>query len=722
MFIGREKQPSFFVADRAHHSDVGGMSPGSMPLARELFQEGLIIPPIRPGRNDDIVPDVLALILANVRTPDEREGDIAAQIASNRVAEKRLREIVARYGARRVHGYASALQDYTERVIRATIREIPDGTYTFDDALEDDGFGTTPIRIQVSIRIDGETAVVDFTGSDPQTTGVNANLAITLSASLYAFRCLVGDDVLYNAGVRRPVDVIAPEGTIVNARRPAAVAGGNVETSQRITDVVLGALAKALPAVIPAASQGTMNNVTLGGVHLGALSDLAFNAVPAAMYLVLSVMVMWRLDRRLALLVVAFSPLPALIARLAAPTQTRRERTLLERWARIYSRFNEVLSGITTVKSFAMEDAEKKRFLDEVNSANEVVIRGIGVDSGVGAAQNVVQIAARVAALALGSVLVLRGEITVGTLVAFLGYVGGLFGPVLGLAGVYKTFRTARVSVEEVYAILDARDALADAPDAREVGRVRGEVAWKGVRFSYGGRAPWLLDGIDLSVRAGERLAVVGASGSGKSTLVSFVQRFHDPCEGVVTVDGVDVRRLEQRSLRRQVGAVLQEPLLFNESVLANIAYGRPEASVAEIEAAARAANAHAFVMRLPQGYHTVVGERGCRLSVGERQRIAIARTLLKDPAILVLDEPTSALDAESEHLVHEALERVARGRTTLVVAHRLSTVVNADRIVVLGDGRILEEGSHAELLARKGPYAALVEKQARGLLLPMAA
>ena len=268
VFIGREKRPSFFVANRAHHSDVGGMSPGSMPLARELFQEGLIIPPVRLVRRGDIVADVMAMLLANVRTPDEREGDIAAQIASNRVAEKRLREIVGRYGAKRVHGYAAALQDYTERVIRAAIRRIPDGEYTFTDALEDDGFGSTPIRIRVAIRIDGETARVDFTGSDPQATGgVNANLAITLSATLYAFRCLVNDDVLYNSGVRRPVEVIAPEGTIVNARMPAAVAGGNVETSQRITDVVLGALAQALPAVIPAASQGTMNNVTLGGVH-----------------------------------------------------------------------------------------------------------------------------------------------------------------------------------------------------------------------------------------------------------------------------------------------------------------------------------------------------------------------------------------------------------------------------------------------------------------------
>jgi ATP-binding cassette subfamily B protein len=454
---------------------------------------------------------------------------------------------------------------------------------------------------------------------------------------------------------------------------------------------------------------------------VGALSDIAFNVVPAAVYLVLSLAVMARLDARLAVLVLAFAPIPALIARFAAPMQTRRERTLLERWVRIYSRFNEVLSGIVTVKSFTMEAAEKRRFLGEVNSANEVVIRGVGVDAGVGAAQNLVQVAARVAALALGGVLVVRGEMTVGTLVAFLGYVGGLFGPVLGLSGIYKTLNTARVSVEEVYAILDANDHLGDAPDAREVIGLRGDVEWSGVRFAYQPEDPPLLDGIDLSVRAGERVAIVGPSGSGKSTLVALVQRFYDPTEGVVRVDGMDVRKLKQISLRKQIGVVFQDSLLFNESVLENIAYGRPGASRAEIEDAARAANAHAFIQRLPEGYDTVVGERGSRLSVGERQRIAIARTLLKSPPILILDEPTSALDAESEQLVQQALDRVTRGRTTLVIAHRLSTVVDADRIVVLRGGRLVEEGTHRDLLARGGYYASLVEKQARGLL-PMAA
>ena len=266
VFLPGSRKPSFYVANRAHHSDVGGMSPGSMPVAREIFQEGLIIPPVRLVRAGTIVPDVMALLLANVRTPDEREGDIAAQIAANRVAEHRLLDVVERYGKAKVLRYGKALQDYTERVVRHAIAQIPDGEYTFEDALDDDGFSAVPVPICVRIIVRGEKAIVDFTGSAPQVTGsVNANYAITWSACLYAFRCLVQDDVLYNAGVGRPITVIAPEGSIVNALRPSAVAGGNVETSQRITDVVLGALGTAQPERWPAASQGTMNNVTLGG-------------------------------------------------------------------------------------------------------------------------------------------------------------------------------------------------------------------------------------------------------------------------------------------------------------------------------------------------------------------------------------------------------------------------------------------------------------------------
>jgi N-methylhydantoinase B/oxoprolinase/acetone carboxylase alpha subunit len=266
VFLDDKSSPMFYVANRAHHSDVGGISPGSMPLAQEIFQEGLIVPPVRLLRRGEMNTDVLAMILANVRTPAEREGDLSAQIASNRVAEGRLRGIVARYGSARVKRYAGEVQSYAERILRMTIASLPDGEYSFEDVMDDDGFLRHNIAIRVTIRIRGSAAEVDFTGTDPQTTGgVNANFAITMSASVYCFRCLVQEDVLYNAGISRPITIIAPEGTIVNAKHPAAVAGGNVETSQRITDVVLGALAKALPDVIPAASQGTMNNVTFGG-------------------------------------------------------------------------------------------------------------------------------------------------------------------------------------------------------------------------------------------------------------------------------------------------------------------------------------------------------------------------------------------------------------------------------------------------------------------------
>src|ERR1051326_3533450 len=277
-----------------------------------------------------------------------------------------------------------------------------------------------------------------------------------------------------------------------------------------------------------------------------ALSQLLFNVFPAILYLGISVVIMFKLDWRLALIVIYFAPLPALIATVAGPEQTRRERTLLDRWAKIYSRFNEVLSGIVTVRSFSMEDAEKKRFLDDVWQANQVVIQGVGVDTGLGAATNLVVTFARIAAIALGGLLVLRGQITLGTLVAFLGYVGGLFGPVQGLTGIYQTLQRAYVSLDDIFTILDGQDTLGDAAEARELTGVRGEVVFDQVRFSYEQRMRPILEGIDLAVKPGQTVAIVGPSGAGKSTMMALLMRFYDPNDGCIRLDGQDLRTLKQ--------------------------------------------------------------------------------------------------------------------------------------------------------------------------------
>jgi len=272
-----KRKLSFFVANRAHHSDVGGMTPGSMPLATELFQEGLIIPPLKLYARGRMNRDVFDLILSNVRTPDERRGDLLAQIAANEIGRARLEEAVARFGAAKVRLYSALIQDYTEGILRATIEAIPDGTYAFEDLLDDDGISDRPIKIGVRLTIRGDRAVVDFSSSSPQTEGgVNANFAITSSAVLYVFRSLVEEDIPFNTGLMRPLEIVAPPRSIVNAVFPAACAGGNVETSQRIVDVLLGALAKALPGRIPAASQGTMNNVAFGGYDPGSDRHFAY--------------------------------------------------------------------------------------------------------------------------------------------------------------------------------------------------------------------------------------------------------------------------------------------------------------------------------------------------------------------------------------------------------------------------------------------------------------
>ncbi len=263
---GDDEKPRYFVASRAHHADVGGMAPGSMGAASEIYQEGLIIPPLRLVEAGRLRQDLVELICRNARTPDERRGDLDAQLAAHRVGEARMLELIERYGLATVDVHVGALLDYAERLTRAYIAGMPDGQYRFEDAMDDDGRSEEPVLISACVTVDGDTMTVDFAGTAAQRPGpINCPLAVTESAVLYVVHCLIGGEVPANAGVSRPIRVIAPEGTLVNARPPAAVAGGNVETSQRIVDVVLGALAQALPDRIPAASQGTMNNLALGG-------------------------------------------------------------------------------------------------------------------------------------------------------------------------------------------------------------------------------------------------------------------------------------------------------------------------------------------------------------------------------------------------------------------------------------------------------------------------
>lgn len=377
------------------------------------------------------------------------------------------------------------------------------------------------------------------------------------------------------------------------------------------------------------------------------------------------------------------------------------------------ARAEQVFTQIRTVQSFTREGWERQVFGEEIDQTRDQGLQRAVARAALTGAITFAAFGAIVVVLWQGGRLVLAGELTAGMLVAFLLYAVSIAGAITSLAGFWSNIQEAAGAARRIFEILDHPAELPEREDPTPLPEpMAGEVGFHGVRFRYVHDQPWVLKGIDLQLAPGERVALVGSSGAGKSTLASLVPRFYDALEGRVTVDGLDVRDVGVAELRRQIGLVPQEPMLFAGTVRENLLYGNPDATEEEIREAAREAHAAEFVDRLPEGYDQLIGERGVTLSAGQRQRIAIARVFLKRPRILILDEASSSLDAESERLVQEALEHLMEGRTTLVIAHRLSTVIQADRIVVLAEGVIEDMGTHAELLERSGVYSRLYRRQ----------
>jgi ATP-binding cassette subfamily B protein len=368
----------------------------------------------------------------------------------------------------------------------------------------------------------------------------------------------------------------------------------------------------------------------------------------------------------------------------------------------------EAVSGVRVVKGFGQEDREVARLADAADGLLARRVRAVRIQARFQPALQAVPSFGQVGVLLLGGWLAIRGSITLGTFLAFSSYVTQLQAPVRMLTGLLTIGQQARAGVERVYELLDSTPLVADAPDAEPLPSPRGEVVFDHVAFGYLRSEP-VLDGFDLRVAPGETVALVGTSGSGKSTVALLLPRFYEVQAGAIRIDGHDVRDVTLESLRRQVGVVFEEPFLFSDTIEANLAYGRPDATHAQVVAAARAAEADGFIRALPHGYDTVVGERGLTLSGGQRQRIALARAILSDPAILVLDDATSAIDARTEHEIHETLRAVARDRTMILVAHRRSSLSLADRICVVDEGRIADSGTHDELIERCALYRSLL-------------
>lgn len=421
-------------------------------------------------------------------------------------------------------------------------------------------------------------------------------------------------------------------------------------------------------------------------------------------------LIKWQLAL-LSLLVLPVTILP--IVKFGAKIRRRGTR-VQERRAELNTILQETISGVRIVKAFSMENYEKRRYWEASDQVFKAIMRIVRVDALTSPVLEILGSVGIVVAVWVGGYLVFTKSLTPGAFMAFLGALASLYQPVKRISQINNNIQRGMAGVARVFELMDLRSEVLERPDAVTLGRMQEGVGFDNVSFAYGPDRV-VLQRVSFSAKLGEIVAIVGSSGAGKTTLVNLLPRFYDPTSGVITIDGIDISLVAIRSLREQMGIVTQDTILFDDTVFNNIAYGQPDVKPDAVRGAARIANAEEFIRALPEGYSTRIGERGVRLSGGEKQRIAIARAILKNPPILILDEATSALDAESERLVQEALDRLMQNRTTFVIAHRLSTIIRADKILVLDAARLVEQGTHAELMARGGVYHRLYETQQRG-------